>query len=541
MTDLDETPIREIETLDVDAIIVGAGLAGLYATYKLRSMGLSVRGVENGSNVGGTWFWNRYPGCRCDIPTVEYSYSFDPDLEQEWSFPEMMSTQPEIEKYINHVADRHALRDEYVFDTTVTAAHFDESTGRWSIETDRGDHYTATYCVMATGALSAANYPDIRGLADFQGTLVHTSRWPADGVDLTGKRVGVIGTGSSGMQSIPQIARQAAELTVFQRTANYTAAGQITPTPDKFEKFIKRNYRELRRMQRTTKLGLSGMDVTDPDSPKISQGALLDLTIFSDPDINKQARDAFADSVRSRVDDPATAEKLIPVDYPYGCKRLTVEIGYFETFNEPHVHLVDLRENPITEITESAVRTDQGDHEVDVLVFATGFDALTGPLGRIDITGRDGLTLADKWKGGPSAYLGLVSAGFPNMFVLTGPGSPSVLANMVVAIEQHVDLTAEIIDHMRRSNYSIIDADVDAEDRWLDRVEDIASGTQYTDPTCKSWYLGSNIEGKPRRMLAYVGGLDGYIDDCRDVVDRNFAGFRFENAPGHQLSETAKA
>ena len=518
----------EPEQLDLDVVVVGAGIAGLYSIYRLRQLGLRLRGIEAGDGVGGTWYWNRYPGCRCDVPTIEYSYSFDEALEQEWSFPESMSAQPDIETYLNHVADRHDLRRDFVFSTRVTAAAFDEATQRWTVETDHGDHYTARWCVMATGSLSAPNFPDIPGLASFAGTIVHTGLWPRDGVDLSGKRVGVIGTGSSGIQSIPQIAKVASQLIVFQRTPNYAFPANVTPTDPELEAYVKQNYRELRRLQRASAVGISGFARPAENggaAQAVGVGALPDLRAFSDPAVNARVREFFAALVRSRVTDPETAEALIPQDYPVGCKRIVVEIGYYETYNLEHVTLVDLRKGAITEITPTSVRTEQGDFDVDVLVVATGFDAMTGPLTRIDITGCGGRSLKEKWADGPRAYLGLMTSGFPNLFLITGPGSPSVLSNMVVSIEQHVDLVTDTIAHMQSNGLAAIDALPGAEDEWVDHVMEVADGTQFTDASCSSWYLGANIDGKARVFMPYVGGVGRYREHCDEVVAGGYRGF----------------
>ena len=533
---------RAAETLDTDVVVVGAGVAGLYAMYKLRGMGLGVVGIEAADGVGGTWYWNRYPGCRCDVPTIEYSYSFDPDLEREWSFPETMSAQPDIEEYLNHVADRFDLRRDFRFQTRVLSATFDESNDRWVVETDRGDRYTAAWCVMATGSLSAPNLPAIPGIEDFAGTLVHTGLWPRDGVDLEGKRVGIIGTGSSGMQSIPHLARAASHLTVFQRTPNYSFPGQVEPVDPELQEYVKTNYRRLREMQRTSGAGISGMTMPTPDGKERAVGA----GVFSgqtanrsgagavDPSVMAAAlermEESFARMVRKRVHDPETAESLIPKDYHLGCKRLVVEVDYFETYNRDNVTLVDLRKGGITEITPTSVRTAQGEVELDVLVLATGFDALTGPLTRIELRGRDGRLLADEWADGPRAYLGLMSEGFPNLFMITGPGSPSVLSNMVVSIEQHVDWLADAIDVHRRAGVTTMEPTRDAQDEWIDHVHEASVGTPYTAPSCNSWYVGANIEGKTRVILPYTGGVGRYREICDEIAADGYRGFKLATA-----------
>jgi cyclohexanone monooxygenase len=525
---------RRSEQADVDVVVVGAGFAGLYAVYRLRGLGLEVRGIEAGDGVGGTWYWNRYPGCRCDVPSLEYSYSFDEVLEREWSFPETMSTQPEIERYLNHVADRHDLRRTFRFGTRVTAATFDEATSTWTVETDNGDRYTARWCVMATGPLSIPNLPELPGIESFTGRVVHTGLWPREGVDVEGLRVGVIGTGSSGTQVIPRLAETAGHLTVFQRTPNYAFPAAVAPMDPVFEAHVKTDYRKLREMQRASSFGISGFVVPSEDGTEdtaVGAGALADLRALADPVLNRQVHDQFAQMVRDRVHDPETAAALIPTDYPVGCKRLVQEVGYFETFNLEHVTLVDLRGGGITGITPSGVGTEQGHFELDVLVFATGFDAVTGPLKRVDIRGRGGRALNEKWSDGPTAYLGLLSSGFPNLFMINGPGSPSVLSNMAVSCEQHVELIAEIIEQMRANGYSTIDAEATAELEWADHVQEVAAGTQFTAPACKSWYLGSNIEGKRRVFLPYVGGVNQYIATCKDVVQAGFRGFVLTAAP----------
>jgi cation diffusion facilitator CzcD-associated flavoprotein CzcO len=530
---------RAPETADLDVVIVGAGVAGLYAAYRFRELGLTLQGVEAGSAVGGTWFWNRYPGCRCDVPTVEYSYGFDPALEQEWSFAESMSTQPEIERYLNHVADRHDLRPCFHFNTRVLAATYDDAAGKWLVETDRGDTYTATWCVMATGALSAPNLPDIPGLSTFEGEVVHTGTWPRDGVDVVGKRVGVIGTGSSGVQSIPFLAAAAEHLTVFQRTPNYVFPANVTPTDPRFEAYIKEHYRELRAKQRTSPMGVSHLEIPAEDggTTTVGGGALTgEYAAFSDPEFQTRMRRSFEKMVRKRVHDAEVAETLIPVDYPVACKRLILETNYFETYNRDNVTLVDVRNGAITQITPSGVSTERGDHELDVLVFATGFDALTGPVTRIDVRGRGGATLKEKWAHGPSAYLGLVSAGFPNMFLITGPGSPSVLSNMVVSCEHHVDFAAELVQYARSNGTRTIDADPASEVDWMDQVHEAAQGTPLTAPNCNSWYLGSNIYGKARAILPYAGGFGKYVAICAAIADDGYRGFRLDagNEPAGQ-------
>jgi cyclohexanone monooxygenase len=528
----------------VDAVVVGAGVAGLYAVHKLRGLGLDVVGIEAADGVGGTWYWNRYPGCRCDVPTIEYSYSFDEQLEQEWSFSEVMSAQPEIETYLNHVADRFDLRRSFRFSTRVTSATFDASTARWLVETDTGERFDTQWCVMATGSLSAPNLPNIPGIETFAGTTVHTGLWPREGVDVSGKRVGIIGTGSSGMQSIPHLAREAAHLTVFQRTPNYSFPGQVAPIDPELQAYVKANYQELRRLQRESAAGISGMGMRAADGTGKTigagafglGGAAPAASGSGTPDRAAMAKamlameEGFAAMVRKRVHDPETAEALIPKDYRMGCKRLVVEIDYFETYNRDNVTLVDLRKGGITSITPTSVETEQGSHEIDVLVLATGFDALTGPLTRIEVRGRDGRLLADEWKDGPRAYLGLMAEGFPNLFIVTGPGSPSVLSNMVVSIEQHVDWLTDAIARHRSAGVTTMEPTADAQEEWLDHVEEVSLDTPYVAASCNSWYVGANIEGKKRVILPYTGGVGRYRQICDEVAADGYRGFALTSA-----------
>jgi cyclohexanone monooxygenase len=537
------------EGRDVDAVIVGAGVAGLYAMHRLRALGLRVVGIEAGEGVGGTWFWNRYPGCRCDVPTIEYSYSFDEELEQEWSFAEVMSAQPEIERYLNHVADRFDLRRSFRFATRVTAATFDEAAGRWVVETDRGERFLARWCVMATGSLSAPNLPPIPGIETFARTMVHTGLWPREGVEMSGKRVGIIGTGSSGMQAIPHLARGAAHLTVFQRTPNYSFSGEVAAVDEELRAYVKANYRELRRLQRTSGAGISGMAMPTSDGNGNGNGRAVGAGAFGlaagagaagggggTPDRAAMAaalermEESFARMVRKRVHDPETAEALIPKDYRMGCKRLVVEIDYFDTYNRDNVNLVDLRKGGITEITPTSVCTEQGEVELDVLVLATGFDALTGPLTRIAIRGRGSRLLADEWRDGPRAYLGLMAAGFPNLFMITGPGSPSVLSNMVVSIEQHIDWVTEAIARNRDAGVTTMEPRPEAQEEWLEHVQEVSVGTPYTAPSCNSWYVGANIAGKTRVILPYTGGVGRYREICEEIAADGYRGFALSHA-----------
>ncbi|MCC6438277.1 MAG: NAD(P)/FAD-dependent oxidoreductase [Acidimicrobiales bacterium] len=534
-----------------DAVVVGAGFAGMYMLHRLRQQGLSVLVLDGATDVGGTWYWNRYPGARCDVPSMEYSYSWSEELQQEWQWSEVMSPQPEILAYAQHVADRFDLRRDIRFATTVRAAHFDESTDTWVIATDAGDRLRATYCIMATGALSASNTPDLPGLDRFGGELLHTGRWPKAPVALD-RRVGVIGTGSSGVQAIPVIAEQAEHLFVLQRTPVFTFPANNKPLRPDVQSAYKDHYDEVRRRQRHSPNGFSGwspVKVAPKQStagPRPARPELRTLSpeqrhqaweqygfrvfdrfrdVYKDMEANELACELYRDHVRSVVRDPDVAERLLPKDYPLGCKRQVLDSGYYETFNRPNVTLVDLRDEALVEITETGVRTTKRHIELDVLVLATGFDAMTGALDRIDIRGRGGVTLKEHWAAGPRTYLGLQVAGFPNLFTVTGPGSPSVLSNVIVAIEQHVEWIDDCIGELRRDGLRTIETTPDAEEAWGRHVTEVAQDTMYVAPGCSSWYLGANIPGKPRVFMPYVGGLGRYRARCDEIVANGYEGF----------------
>ena len=524
----------------VDAVIVGAGFAGLYMLHRLRGLGLSARVIEAGDGVGGTWYWNRYPGARCDVESLEYQYGFDDDLPREWKWTERYASQPEILRYINHFADRFDLRTDIQLETRVSEARFDESANRWAVSTDRGDRLSATYCIMATGCLSAPRRPDFQGLDSFEGDWYHTGYWPHEGVDFTGKRVGVIGTGSSAIQSIPIIAAQAAQLTVFQRTANFSIPAHNAPIDPDYERTMTERYTDIRRHARASTSGIipkavneqSALAVSDEErrrefESRWAQGGFAIGGAFADLAINREANDTAAEFVRAKiraiVHDPATAELLCPRDYPFATKRLCVDTDYFETFNRDNVSLVDVKRAPIEEITPAGLRTTDAEYAFDCLVFATGFDAMTGALLSIDIRGRAGATLKQAWEGGPRTYLGIQVAGFPNLFTITGPGSPSVLSNMIVSIEQHVDWITDCVEYMRAHEVPYIEATVEAQDRWVDHVNEVAGFTLF--PQADSWYVGANIPGKPRVFMPYVGGVGTYAQKCDEVVANGYEGF----------------
>ena len=539
-----QPPVQEL-----DSLIVGAGFAGMYALHRLRGQGLRVRVLEAGSDVGGTWYWNRYPGARCDVPSIEYSYSFSEELEQEWDWAEVMAAQPEILRYAGHVADRFDLRRDIQFDTRVSSAHYDEERQRWRVATDAGAVFEARFCIMATGCLSAPNTPPIEGAETYAGPVYHTGRWPHEGVDFTGVRVGIIGTGSSGVQAIPVIAEQARHLTVFQRTPNYTMPARNRNLSDEFRRQAKADYADIRRLQRESLVGIAGYGFgfgggaggfvmpTESilETSHEEREAALDeegfgairryMDVNLDADANELACEMYREQVKRIIRDPDTAQGLMPRGYPMGCKRPVIDIGYYETFNRDNVTLVDLRQGAIERITPSGVQTEQGHFEVDAMVYATGFDAMTGPLLQMDIRGRGGLPLHTRWKAGPRTYLGLQVHGFPNLFTITGPGSPSVLSNMIVSIEQHVDWIAACIAHMDRHALSTIEATVEAEEKWIAHVNEVASGTMLTAPSCNSWYLGANIPGKPRIFMPYVGGVGEYRRRCDEIVANGYEGF----------------
>ncbi len=524
----------------VDAVIVGAGIAGVYQLYRLRQLGLGARVIEAADGVGGTWYWNRYPGARCDVESLSYSYSFSPELEQEWTWTEKYPTQPEILRYINHVADRFDLRRDITFNTRVTSATYDEGTRRWLVRTDNGEALDAQFVIMATGCLSTLKTPEVPGIDRFQGPTYHTGHWPHEGVDFTGLRVGVIGTGSSGIQSIPIIAEQAADLTVFQRTPNFSMGAGNRPLDEAEVSEMKASYRQWRQDQRTSAFGVpvdgattSALEVSAEERNARYQdgwekGNLVAiLGAFTDTLTDKEANETAAEFIRAKirtiVTNPELAETLSPRSFPFGTKRPCLDSGYYNTFNKDHVHLVDLRKTPLVELTEKGLRTSEQDYEFDAIVFATGFDAMTGALTAVDIKGKGGIALEEKWKEGPRTYLGLAIAGFPNLFTITGPLSPSVLSNMVVSIEQHVEWVTDCIAFMRRQGADEIDATVAAEDAWVDHVAEVGAYTLF--PTADSWYMGSNVPGKPRVFLAYVGGVGTYREKCDDVAAKEYEGF----------------
>ena len=538
----------------IDVVVIGAGFAGLYAHYKFRALGLAAFGFEAAPDIGGTWFWNRYPGARCDVESLDYAYSFSPEVLDDWRWSERFATQPEILQYANHVAEKFGLRREIAFDTRVTSAGFDEATNEWLVRTDRGDEVRCKYLMTAVGSLSLPKAPEIPGIEDYAGRWVQTGAWPREPVDVADKRVAVIGTGSSGIQSIPILAEQAAHLTVFQRTPNFSVPAHNGPVDPTYEAEVRADYAAHHKRNRYTKggvpprinTGLPAMSVSEEERrAKFEQawgfGTFSLQSVFSDVSSNPESNAAAAafvhEKIRGVVKDPATAEKLMPKSFPFGTKRLCLDTNYYATFNRDNVDLVDIRDTPIERITSAGIKTTEQEYPFDLIVFATGFDAVTGPLLALDITGANGLTLHDAWAEGPQSYLGLMIAGFPNLFTVNGPSSPSVLANMLQTIEHHVDWITDCIDHMERNGLSRIDADAEAQVAWAHEVADMASKTLYTK--ANSWYMGANVPGKPRVFLMYIGGLDRYVERVEAIVSNGYAGFTFSGGDDARTSARA--
>ncbi|OLL20564.1 MULTISPECIES: flavin-containing monooxygenase [unclassified Rhodococcus (in: high G+C Gram-positive bacteria)] len=526
---------------DVDVVVVGAGFAGLYALHKLRDkMNLSVRVFEAGADVGGTWYWNRYPGARCDIESIHYSYSFDEELQQEWRWSEKFAGQPEILRYLEHVADRFDLRRGITFDTRVIGVYWDDENSMWTVHTDDGRSVRSRYFISGAGNLSVPKTPEFGGIENFRGEVLLTGNWPHEGVDFAGKRVAVIGAGASGIQAIPLIAEEAAELIVFQRTPNFATPLGNGPLDPEVETEAKQNYRSLRDAARNHFLGVP-FDQVQPSALAVDAqerrrvfderwnagGFRLFIDSFQDILFDKEANDTIAEyireRIRERVQDPAKADKLAPAGYAYGTKRPPLETNYYEAYNRESVHIVDVKDTPIDEITATGVRVGERTYEVDTIVLATGFDAMTGPLLAMDIRGRGGQTLAEKWAYGPRTYLGIMIHGFPNLFTITGPQSPSVLYNMPLAIEDHVDFATDAIDYLRAHELDVIEPTAQAETDWLHLTNEIAGQTLL--PQTNSWYMGANIPGKPRACMVYLGGAPTYRQTCAEVVAGGYTGF----------------
>ena len=527
---------------DYDAVIVGAGFSGLYQLHKLRDqLGLSVRVLETADGLGGTWYWNRYPGARCDSESYYYSYSFSPEIEAEWEWTERYPEHGEIRRYLQFVADRLDLMPDIQLGTRVSSARFDEATDRWTITTETGEVFRAQFFIPAVGCLSSTNVPKIAGLESFAGRWYHTGQWPHEGVDFSGKRVGLIGTGSTGIQAAPVIAEQAAHLTVFQRTANYSVPARNAPMTPEMVREVKSRYPEIRAKARATTNGhpfdiedRSALAVTPEERQALfeeawERGSLRFRATFKDILTNKEANETASEFLRNKirqiVKDPQVAERLTPRDHGFATKRPPIDTGYFETFNRDNVLLVDLKETPIERVTPAGVKTTEREYPLDILVFATGFDALTGPFLAMDIRGSGGQSPREAWAAGPRTYLGLQTPGFPNMFTVTGPGSPSVLTNMPVAIEQHVDWIARCIGDMREKGLSRIEATPEAAGAWVEHVNEAAEATLLPQAS-SSWYLGANVPGKPRVFMPYAGGMARYAGICESVAREGYSGFQ---------------
>lgn len=526
-------------TSEVDVVVVGAGFAGLYALHRLRGAGLTVRVFEAGDGVGGVWYWNRYPGARCDVESVDYSYSFSEELQQEWDWTEKYATQPEILAYVNHVADRFDLRRDITFGTRVTEMVLDEAATRWTVRTDSGETVSAQYVITAVGPLSNANIPAIDGLDEFAGPTYHTSSWPHEGVDFTGKRVGVIGTGSSGIQTIPCVAEQASVLHVFQRSANFSVPAGNVPLDDQTRRAQKADYAERRRLSflsgggsphqahPSSALDVSEQERRDAYERRWELGGVLFSKTFPDQLTNLASNDAarefWEEKVRGVIEDPELAELLIPKDHAIGTKRICTDSNYYQTFNRDNVNLVNLRATPIVSVDATGVNTTAEHYDLDALVLATGFDAMTGSLDKVNIVGRGGQTLKQAWAAGPQTYLGLGSVGFPNFFNLTGPGSVSVLANMVLHSELHVDWVADCIEYVARQGALGIEATGQAVTDWVRECSDRADATLM--PTANSWYVGANVPGRPRVFMPFVGGFGVYGQIIAEVAEAGYKGF----------------
>lgn len=530
----------ETAETDYDAIVVGAGFSGLYLLHRLRDeFDLSVKVIEKADDVGGTWYWNRYPGARCDSESHVYCYSFNDEILEEWDWSERYPEQPEVLEYLRFVADHLDLRRDIDFEREVTSAVFDEAGGRWEITTDDGSRETAQYFVSAVGCLSKPFIPDFGGVDSFEGDWYHTGKWPHEPVDFSGKRVAVIGTGATGIQVIPEVAPEAGELTVFQRTPNYAVPARNRPLDDEDREEIKRNYDEILEKAHTsgfghpfeaaheTAEGLSKEEVEELLQPRWEEGGFRYMLTFGDlvtnPETNEYVSDFIRDRIRETVTDPDLAEKLVPTDHYYATKRPPLHTNYYETFNRDNVDLVDVRETPIERITPEGVRTTDADYEFDTIIYATGFDAMTGTLLQMDIRGRDGLTLEEKWSDGPKTYLGLSIHGFPNMFTITGPQSPSVLSNMPVSIEHHVEWVSETIKSLVDRDVRLIEPTKNAEDAWTEHNRQVGESTLYTE--ADSWYMGDNVPGKPRVFTPYVGGVDVYHDTILEAAEKDYEGF----------------
>jgi cation diffusion facilitator CzcD-associated flavoprotein CzcO len=539
-----------IEDTDYDAVVVGAGFAGLYTLHRLRDeTGLSVKVIEKADDVGGTWYWNRYPGARCDSVSWLYCLSLDKEIRNEWEYSERFPEQSEIQEYQRFVADELGLWKDIEFETEVTAATFDESAGTWEVDTDDGSTYATQFFIPAVGCLSTPYVPDFDGRDDYEGEWYHTAKWPQDGIDFSGKRVGIVGTGSTGIQTIPRVAERAEHFTVFQRTPNYVVPANNEPLSKEDWEEIRENYDELWEDARSSPVGFGRENefesITEASEEEVER-ALEErwnneqrlTSVFEDllknEESNERVREFIRSKIREIVDDPETAERLVPqgpTDHPYAAKRPPLGYGgYYETFNRDDVDLVDVRAAPIERLTEAGIRTTDDEYDLDAIIFATGFDAVTGTFEKLNIEGRNGTTLDEKWNAGPRTYLGVGTHEFPNMFTITGPQSPSVLSNMTVAIEQHVEWVTDTIEDVLDSGYTYMEPTADAENSWVAHVQDLVDETLYRK--AESWYLGKNIPGKPSTFMIYCGGIDAYGDKLDEVDANGYEGFKLVESPG---------
>ena len=528
----------------VDVVVVGAGFGGMYAIYKYRTMGLSVQGFEAGGSVGGVWYWNRYPGARVDLQSIDYSYSFSSEIEQEWTWPEEFSAQPEVLEYMNFVADRLDLRSAFRFNTRVISAVWDATRSLWRVRTDQGDMIDATYCIMATGPLSIPKDPDVPGIERYKGRLLRAAKWPHEPVSFAGKRVGLIGTGSTGIQIVQEVGPKAGELFVYQRTPSFTMPMRNRKLDAEFVAEVKRNYAGIREVARNSPIGgtrpqstRAFFSVTREQRRQLLEdgwknGGLAVLGTFADLLINPEANEEVAEFIRGKISevvkDPQTAEKLKPRGYPVFARRPCLDTGYYETYNLPNVHLKDCITDPILEITEKGIRTQSGEVELDMIILATGYDGLTGALLAFDVVGRNGQKVNDHWKNGARSYLGLMMEGFPNLFMTTGPNGPAALANIVRISEHDVDLIAGAITHMRKNGFATVETTKDAEEDWMNLVYTLAQRSLFSK--AKTWYVGANVAGKPQGLSLFTGGFQKYRDLCAAAVQDGYRGFAFKRA-----------
>ena len=533
---------------EVDVVVVGAGFGGLRSLHALRKLGKTVQVLEASDNVGGVWYHNGYPGARCDVESYDYSYSFSPELEQEWVWSERYATQPEILRYIHHVVERFDLRKHIRFQCRMEEARYDEHAGRWNIRCSDGSQWSAHYLVLAVGQLSAPKTPSYPGQERFGGQIIHSAVWPKDPVEFAGKRVAIIGTGSSGMQMTPVIARQAAHLTVFQRTPNYSVPAANAPVSPEEDARVKANYRQRREQAWNSPTGLgfmpgkkSALEATPEERAQVYEAAWNRLGFgfalsYFDIILNKKANDTAAEFIRNKIasviEKPELREKLVPKDHAFAARRPSVDSGYFQAFNRDNVELADVREFPIVEFTEKGLRTQAKTHEFDIIIFATGFDAFTGSLLKPKIMGRRGMTLKEKWAAGPVTQLGVGTHGFPNLFVLVGPGSPSLLSNVMVSLEEQSDWFAQMIGYMDRHGVMEVEVTEAAEQAWVAHVNERAKETLYL--TADSYYNGAEVAGKPRVFMPYSGGVRGYRRLLHKCAESGYAGFELRDKPRAQ-------